>query len=369
MATSATISEPPCGLTSSSARSVMQDAKILVVDDDATATDLLRHIFHYYNYHNVVTCNESRGFLALFLEYQPDLIILDLKMPYPDGFQLLEFLQPSINGEHYLPVIVVTAERDYESKRRVLACGAMDIINKPYMAEEVHLRVSNLLRVVYQQRMLQQRKRELEDEVVSRTVELEGYQLRLKETQLEVVLRLAKAAEHHDEDTGRHTQRVTLTCTLLAQGLGLEADKVSLIRDAAPLHDVGKIGVPDSILLKPGKFTDAEFLVMKRHCMIGGDLLSEGHSELVQMAHSIALNHHERWDGTGYCRGLRGAEIPIEARILAVADVFDALTHDRPYKRTWPMAEAVEEIERQAGLHFDPEVVEVFMTLPHVALL
>jgi putative two-component system response regulator len=245
----------------------------------------------------------------------------------------------------------------------------MDIITKPYMAEEVRLRVSNLLRVRLQQQSLELRRQALESEVVSRTIELENYQLRLKETQLEVILRLAKAAEHHDEDTGHHTQRVAVTCTLLAQGLGIDQHRVSVLRDAAPLHDVGKIGIPDSILLKPGKFTDAEYQVMKRHCAIGDDLLSNGQSDLVRAAQLIALNHHEKWDGSGYPHGRQGKEIPIEARILAIADVFDALTHERPYKRTWPVDEAVNEIRAQSGRHFDPQLVEIFLSLPHRDLL
>jgi putative two-component system response regulator len=245
----------------------------------------------------------------------------------------------------------------------------MDFVVKPFIAAEVLLRVHNLLMVRIQQMELERRNRELQEEVVHRTRELEEYELELKEAQMEVVARLARAAEQRDDDTAHHTQRVALTCSLLAQGLGLPEADISLIRLAAPLHDVGKIGIPDAVLLKPGQLDDGEVQEMRRHCNIGAGLLSGGHSSLVSMAERIALTHHERWDGTGYPREIGGMDIPIEGRVVAVADVFDALTHSRPYKAAWSIEGAVEEIGREAGRHFDPQVVEVFMELPHEELV
>ena len=191
----------------------------------------------------------------------------------------------------------------------------------------------------------------------------------LESSRLEGLQRLALAAEYRDDDTHQHTQRVGRTAAAIAQGLGFTVDRVSLIRQAAPLHDVGKLGVSDLILLKPGKLTPEEFGAMQEHVRIGAAILTDGRFAVVQMAEEIALSHHERWDGTGYLRGLSGESIPLTGRIVAVADVFDALTHARPYKQAWPVEKAVAEIEQAAGSHFDPRVVEVFAALDHYRLI
>jgi PAS domain S-box-containing protein len=201
----------------------------------------------------------------------------------------------------------------------------------------------------------------LEQRVQERTAEL-------AHSQIEILTRLARAAEFRDDDTGQHTQRVGRTAALLAQALGFSSEQIALVCEAAPLHDVGKIAISDLILLKPGKLTNEEFALMKTHSPIGAELLSGGRSEVVRMAEDIAGSHHERWDGTGYPRGLAGEQIPLVGRILAVADVFDALTHERPYKAAWPAADAVAEIVRQSGSQFDPQVVEAFLGLPHDTL-
>lgn len=202
----------------------------------------------------------------------------------------------------------------------------------------------------------------LEQQVAERTAEL-------GDSQIEILTRLARAAEYRDDDTGQHTQRVAHTSALLAQVMGMSESEVEIIRLAAPLHDVGKIGVSDLILLKPGKLTDDEFAIMKSHAALGAALLSNGHSDVVQAAERIAGSHHERWDGRGYPNRLAGEQIPLEGRILAVADVFDALTHARPYKEAWAVEEAIAEILRQSGTQFDPAVVEAFLQLPHHELV
>ena len=207
-----------------------------------------------------------------------------------------------------------------------------------------------------------QSKRLLENRVQQRTTEL-------RESQIEILTRLARAAEFRDDDTGQHTQRVARTSALLAQALGLSHEQVELIQQAAPLHDVGKISISDLILLKPDKLTDEEFTIMKSHAAAGAALLSDGHSDVVRVAELIAGSHHERWDGRGYPQQLAGEAIPLEARILTVADVFDALTHARPYKKAWPVADAVAEIQRQSGHQFDPDIVQAFLTLSHHELL
>jgi putative two-component system response regulator len=191
----------------------------------------------------------------------------------------------------------------------------------------------------------------------------------LIEAQVETIHRLALAAEYRDDDTGQHVQRVSRNCGLLARALGWQEEQVELIRKASPLHDVGKIGIPDDILLKPGKLTPDEWNVMKSHTVIGAKILSGSSFPLLQMAEEIALTHHEKWDGSGYCPGLGGEDIPLPGRIVAVADVFDALTHERPYKKAWSVDEAVSEITNQRGRHFDPQVVDAFLTLPHNTLI
>ncbi|MBV9468523.1 MAG: PAS domain-containing protein, partial [Abitibacteriaceae bacterium] len=208
----------------------------------------------------------------------------------------------------------------------------------------------------------EQAKQLLEQRVRERTAEL-------AESQIEILSRLARAGEFRDDMTGQHTQRVAHTSALLAQALGHTAEEVEMIRQAAPLHDVGKIGIPDHILLKPAKLTEEEYAAMQRHAAMGAALLANGRSEVVQMAQRIAGSHHERWDGRGYPEGLPGEQIPWEGRVLAVADVFDALTHARPYKPAWSLPEAVAEIERGSGQHFDPQVVAAFRRLPHEALV
>ncbi|RYG65188.1 PAS domain-containing protein [bacterium] len=204
----------------------------------------------------------------------------------------------------------------------------------------------------------EQSRQSLEEKVQERTADLAS-------SQMEILQRLARAAEFRDDDTGRHTQRVAHNSALIARALGLPETQVELIREAAPLHDVGKIAISDLILLKPGKLTKEEFDAMKTHAAIGAALLSEGKSEVVQIAERIAGGHHECWDGGGYPKGISGEEIPIEARILAVADVFDALTHERTYKKAWSVEAAVAEITQQSGYQFDPKIVEAFLTLPH----
>ena len=345
------------------------NAKILLIDDEPANTELFDTILRHAGYGNLRSVNDARGVLCHYIEFNPDLIVLDLMMPFVDGFQILEFVQRTVDSHTTLPVLVVTADDRFESRRRALAEGAIDFLIKPFIPDELRLRVRNLLTIRLQQLELLKKSQTLEMQVFERTRELESFQLELKEAQIEIVVRLARAGEHHDDETGQHTQRVGLTCSLLARAMQLTEAKVELIGRSAPLHDVGKIGIPDSILLKPGRLTEAERLLMQRHCNIGADLLSGGQSDLVKMAESIALNHHERWDGTGYPRALRGDDIPIEGRILAVADVFDALTHQRPYKAAWPVQDAIEEIRNHSGGHFDPAVVEAFMGLPHDDLL
>jgi len=331
-------------------------AKILIVDDDVENVHMLTDVLQYAGFKHIKTASDPRGVLALFVEFEPDLILLDLSMPHISGFELLAMMRPMIHDIDYVPVMVITGEHGFDARHKALSGGASDLLTKPYIVDEVLVRTTNLLRLRFRHVQLHEKVRE-------RTEELEQSQLELKEAQLETILRLARAGEHRDDDTGRHTQRVGLICSMIAQTVGWPHHEIQLFQFAAPLHDVGKIGIPDSILLKPGKYTEVERKVMQRHCIVGAELLSGGHSDTLRAAESIALTHHEWWNGNGYPRRLEKDAIPIEGRIVAVADVFDALVHERPYKQAWPVEVALKEIQAQAGKQFDPEIVDAFLSL------
>ena len=347
----------------------LRAARILIVDDEASNISSLETILQRAGYTHIAATDDPRRALTLVRETQPDLVILDLNMPMLDGFGVMEQVRALHEKYQFLPVMVVSGDYAEEVKRRALAAGAQDFLTRPFDAIEIQLRVQNLLEARFLHVQLREQNQNLEQRVHERTAELEAAQLELKEAQIEIIVRLAMAAEFRDQGTGDHTRRVGLIAALIAQALGLPTDQVELIRRAAPLHDVGKIGVADPILLKPGKLDVDEFEAVKNHCRIGAQVLAGGQAELVQMAERIALYHHEHWDGTGYPTGISGAEIPVEARILAVADVFDALTHQRPYKKAWPLEQALEEIEYQSGRQFDPAVVSAFLSLPHTELM
>jgi putative two-component system response regulator len=269
---------------------------------------------------------------------------------------VMEVLKTRIPAGAYFPILVVTADITPEAKRRALSAGARDFLSKPFDTTEVLLRIKNLLETRFLHLELQNQNQALEVKVRERTRELE-------QTQIEILKRLAQAAEFRDDDTGRHTQRVGQLAARLAQDLGLPEHQVELIRLAAPLHDLGKIGIPDHILLKPGRFSSSEYEQMKSHAVIGARILSGGRYPLLRMAEEIAYTHHERWDGSGYPLGLAGEAIALAGRIVAVADTFDALTHERPYKHAWPIADALAEIARQSGEKFDPSVVAALVRL------
>jgi putative two-component system response regulator len=276
-------------------------------------------------------------------------------MPGTDGFAVLEALDAIVPAETYLPVLVITADESNITRERALAAGAMDFLGKPFKMNEVLLRMRNLLHTRAMYLQLQDRNARLDGMVRERTLELEA-------TRLDILHRLASAAEFHDDVTGRHTRRVGHAAGLLAAELGLPAAEVAVIEKAAMLHDLGKIGVPDAILLKPGKLTTSEIATMKTHTTIGERLLADSPAPVMQAAAAIALTHHERWDGLGY-HGLGGDEIPLTGRITCVVDVFDALTHDRPYRPALPTADVLSLLRRGRGSHFDPRVCDAFLDM------
>ncbi|HEX8465239.1 MAG TPA: HD domain-containing phosphohydrolase [Abditibacterium sp.] len=328
---------------------IIQQGKILIVDDEKANVRLLEIILQQAGYTNVHSTTDARHARALFQGVRPDLVLLDLAMPHLDGFAVMGQLHEDM-GDDPIPILVLTADAVATTRHRALKQGAKDFLTKPLDQIEVLLRINNLLEVRFHNVLLEARVKE-------RTQDLE-------KAQLETLQRLALAAEYRDDDTGLHTKRVGLTAARIAQALELPPAQVDLIRRAAPLHDVGKIGISDTILLKPGKLTDEEFDTMKQHTTIGAKMLSGSTSPWLKLAEEIALSHHERWDGRGYPQKLSGEAIPLVSRIVAVADVFDALTHERPYKKAWPQNEAMAEIESQSGRQFDERVVKAFLTLP-----
>jgi cyclic di-GMP phosphodiesterase len=336
-------------------REHLVDARILVIDDEQANVRLLERILEGAGYVHVRSTTDPEALLELVEGFRPDLLLLDLKMPRMDGFEILRLLPSVVPSVHDLPVLVLTADPDREVKRRALAAGARDFLTKPFDVDEVLLRIANMLDIRFLTLNLKIENTTLEERVRDRTRELE-------ESQIETFERLALAAEYRDDDTGQHTRRVGRMASLLAGELGLGDDDLRLLEPAAGLHDVGKIGIPDSILLAPRKLTPEEFEVVKTHTTIGAKIMSGSPSPLMQMAEEIAWSHHERWDGSGYA-GAAGEEIPLMGRITTVADVFDALTHERPYKEAWPLDEAIAEIERQRGDQFDPRVVDVFLAI------
>lgn len=330
--------------------------RILIVDDEPLNIRVLTRMLEGAGYSEVRSTTDSRQVLDLFREFAPDLLLLDLRMPHLDGFQILELLEDEIPPGQYFPVLVLTGDLASDVMERALLTGAKDFITKPFDMTEVLLRIRNLLETRTLHLQLREHNETLEDRVRERTREL-------AEAQVEILHRLALAAEYRDDITGRHAERVGLLSALLAQELALPEEDVRLLRRAATLHDVGKIGVPDSILMKPGRLSREEFDVMKRHTEIGGRILSGSHFPLLRMAREVALSHHERWDGSGYSVGRAQDEIPIVGRVVAVADVFDSLTHVRPYKSAMRIPDAVEVIREGKGTHFDPQVVEAFQSL------
>ncbi len=347
---------------------LIKDMNILIVDDTADNLVFLKHLFSRKGFTDIQTIEDSRNVLPQIKEKEPDIILLDLMMPHLDGFDILKLLREYLDESVFLPIVVLTADTSRETRKRSLEEGAIDFLTKPLDAIEVLQRVSNLLKMRHLSKEQKDYSSRLELAVQERTQELnESYQIlqntyeALDQSHVEIVNRLAEAAEYRDDDTGQHTFRVGKLSSSIAAELGMSEEFVGLIRKAARLHDLGKIGVADAILLKPGKLTKEEFAEMKKHSEIGAKILSGGKSSLLQMAERIAMSHHEHWDGSGYPQGLVGEAIPIEARIVAVVDVFDALIHSRPYKKAWSQEEAIDFLKNKQGEQFDPEVVQAFL--------
>jgi len=327
--------------------------KVLVCDDSITNVFILSKLIETETLRDVTALTDARQVMVNLQTEEFDLLLLDYEMPYLNGIEVMELVREKYS-QHELPIIFITGNQDIETRNLALKKGANDFVFKPIDQIEIMLRVKNLLAASESFKIQKNINGELERRVDKRTNELTAFSNSL-------VDRLAEAGEMKDNETGKHTLRVGKYSRILAEGLGLPDELVYMIEKTAPLHDIGKISIPDSILLKPGKLTPKEFDIMKSHALCGEKLLAGDPSFLLKIASTIAGSHHEKWDGSGYPRELSGESIPIEGRIVAIADVFDALVTERPYKAAWPVEDAIEYIIDQSGKFFDPELVKVFI--------
>ncbi|MCG8569551.1 MAG: two-component system response regulator [Spirochaetes bacterium] len=332
----------------------MKSRRILIVDDNTInikiLNDLLREQFKVS-----AATNGKEALDIVFSQNPPDLILLDIMMPGMDGYEVCKQIMMNEKTRE-IPVIFVTAKGEATDEERGFKVGAVDYITKPIKPSVVFARVQTHLDLKEAREKLQNQNQILEQKVVERTKEV-------VETRLEIIQRLGRAAEYKDNETGMHVIRMSKISQLIALAAGEKKEFAELILNAAPMHDVGKIGIPDHILLKPGKLTAEEWSIMKKHPQIGANIIDQHPSALLTQAHAAALTHHEKWDGSGYPAGLKETSIPLIGRIVAIADVFDALTSKRPYKEPWPIEQAIDLIESEKNKHFDPELVDAFLTI------
>ena len=332
----------------------LREMHVVVIEDEPPNRLILQRYLEDAGFSQVTSIGESAAAIETMSRNQPDVIVLDLHMPGEGGLSVLENIRTDCPAWNKVPILTFASNLTRESRQRALELGANDVLSKPIEAVEIVLKVRNFLRI-----------RQLSTELEELSLDLEG-RVRVGTEELanaaeDCLWRLARASDCTDDESGEHTLRVGVLSGLIAERLGEPDDGVEMIRRAAPLHDIGKISIPDTILLKPGKLTEDEYDVVRQHVKVGSSLLAGSSSKLMRLAEKIALTHHEKWDGTGYLQGLSGEDIPLPGRIVAVADVFDALTHDRPYKQAWPTDRAVEEIKSLSGTHFDPAVVDAFL--------
>ena len=334
---------------------------ILVVDDEDLNLRLIEALLRPQGY-EVIVAKDGMEALDKVKATPPDVILLDIMMPKMNGFEVARRLRDDPDTR-LVPIVMVTALQDVEDRVKALEVGADDFLTKPVDRMELRARVGSLLKVKAYNDHMKNYQAELETEVAVRTEELRQAYNKITKASLESIHRLSRAAEYKDEDTGAHILRMSNYSALVARKLGLNDTTVERILYAAPMHDVGKIGIPDQVLLKPGRLNDAEWTIMRQHTTIGAAILEGSEGGFIKLAEVIAMTHHEKWDGSGYPRGLKSNKIPLAGRIVAIADVFDALMSKRPYKEPFPLEKSLAIIREGDGSHFDPEVVEAFFSV------
>ena len=328
--------------------------KIVIVDDQTSARTMLRHILEDISPElEVFDFGDSEEALRWSENNRPDLLLLDYRMPAIDGLEFARRFRRSLSNRD-VPIVLVTVVGDEPIRQAALDAGVIDFLVKPVRPRELRARCRNLLQLRQQSESIKQRALSLEQRLLSSMHEVE-------ERERETLSRLARAIEYRDIGTSAYLERMAHIAGLIAEGLGMSEEEVRLIELAAPLHDMGKIAIPDDVLLKPGPLDEHQLAIMRRHPKIGHELLSGSQNRFIQAGATIALRHHERYDGSGYPDGLVGAEIPIEARIVAVADVFDALISPRPYKAPWTFDNALDFLIEQSGKLFDPQCVQALV--------
>ncbi len=326
--------------------------QVLIVDDNAINLVLFNALIKKQGNAEPHSFSDAPEGLAWAQAHEADLVIVDYMMPTLNGLEFIERLRAT-PGREMVPILMITANDQKEVRYRALQAGASDFLTKPVDQAEFSVRVANLLALGDAQRQLSRRAEWLAEEVTKATAQI-------VQREVETVVRLSRAAEYRDPETGAHILRMAHYSQLLARGMGLSEADQELILRAAPLHDIGKVGIADAILLKPGRLSPEEFDLMKMHAAYGYEILKDSSSEILQAGATIALGHHEKFNGSGYPHGVVGEDIPVFSRIVAVADVFDALTSERPYKKAWTLDAAAQFIHEESGRHFDPRCVEVF---------
>lgn len=334
---------------------------LLIADDQPQNIELLEAYLVPQGY-EIITASTGKEALAKLLDNAIDLILLDVMMPDMDGFEVTRMIRKN-EAHRLLPIILVTALRDTEDRVKGIESGCDDFISKPVEKMEIIARVRSLLKVKAYNDLMSNYRNELEVEVNKRTDELQKASIRIKSASLETIYRLSIASEYRDKDTGAHVKRVSRYAAAIARYMGLDDSTVESILHAAPMHDLGKIGIPDQILVKSAKLDPVEWEIMKHHTVIGAKILKGSDAEYISIAETIALCHHEKWDGSGYPNNLKGKDIPLTGRITALADVFDALTSKRPYKDPFSIEKSLAIIREGSGSHFDPEVVNSFFAI------
>jgi putative two-component system response regulator len=334
---------------------------VLIIDDNATNLMLFKHLLSKLPEIEVTTFDDPLAAVEWCTEHTPDMVIVDYMMPVMDGLEFISTFR-GLPGRHDIPLIMITADTESDVRHRALELGAHDFLTKPVDKTELTARARNLLALRRSQVQLANRAQWLAQEVKKATSEIRARESEIRAREKEVILRLSRAAEYRDPETGAHLLRMANYTRLIAANIGLPQQEQDLLLEAAPMHDMGKVGIADNILLKPGKLTPEEYEIMKTHAAIGYEILRDSVSPLLKTASILAWTHHEKFDGSGYPRGLQGEDIPLHGRIVAVADVFDALTSSRPYKLAWPLERAIEFLKEGRGTHFDPVCVDAFLS-------